>query len=114
MSATRRLLVAALALAAMPAIGAVRLTFQLNGMPVPVAWPAGSFPIRYAIDQRVAAAFPAGVIDRAFNDWTTVPDARITFQSSGVVSARPGKDGQNSVTYVDDLFRDQNFLALTT
>jgi len=114
MSTTWKLLVTALALAATPATGSVRLTFQLNGTPVPVSWPASAFPIRYAVDQRVAAAFPAGVIDRAFNDWTTVSDARVTFQSSGIVSARPGKDGQNSVTYVDDLFKDQNFLALTT
>lgn len=115
MSTTRKLLVGALALAATPAIGAVRLTFQVNGTAVPVSWPASAFPIRYAVDQRVASAFPSGVIDRAFNDWTTVDDARITFQSAGIVSgARPGKDGRNTVTYVDDLFKDQNFLALTT
>jgi hypothetical protein len=30
------------------------------------------------------------------------------------VSAQAGKDGQNSVTFVDELFKGQNFLALTT
>jgi len=114
MSTTRNLLIAALALAATPAIGAVRLTYQLNGAAVPVAWPASAFPIHYAIDSRVNDGLPRGIIDKAFHEWTTVTDANVTFQSAGVVNAQPGRDGQNTVTFVDDLFKDQNFLALTT
>jgi matrixin/carboxypeptidase family protein len=89
--------------------------YVVNGTAVPVAWPASSFPIRYVVDSRVNDAFPKGVINRAINDWTTVPDSQITFQDAGVVTgAKPGRDGQNSITFVDDLFKDQNFLAVTT
>jgi hypothetical protein len=115
MSSLKKLLVATVVLAATPAFCSVRLTYQLYGTPVPVAWPATAFPIRYVVDSKVANAFPQGLVDRAFNEWTTVSDARITFQSAGVViGARAGKDGQNSVTFVDELFKGQNFLALTT
>ena len=89
--------------------------YVVNGTAVPVAWPATSFPIRYVVDSRVNDTFPKGVIDRAINDWTAVPDSQITFQDAGVVTGvKPGKDGQNSITFVDDLFKDQNFLAVTT
>jgi len=115
MSCLRKLLIAALAIAATPAFAAVRLTYQLYGTPVPVAWPTSAFPIRYAVDRKVADAFPPGLIDRAFGEWTKVADANVAFQPSGVVTgAQPGKDGQNSVTFVDELFKGQNFLALTT
>jgi hypothetical protein len=114
MSARKALFSIVIFLATAPAFAAVRLTYQLNGAAVPVAWPASAFPLRYVIDQRVATAFPPGVIDRAFDAWTEVEGARVTFQPAGVISTRPGKDGQNSVTFVDDLFAGQNFLALTT
>ncbi|HYS53304.1 MAG TPA: matrixin family metalloprotease [Thermoanaerobaculia bacterium] len=114
MSASRTGILAVLALAAVPAFAGVRLTYQVNGNPVPVAWPNGAFPLRYAVDRKVANAFPAGLIDRAFKEWTDVDDARVTFQPLGVINTQPGKDGQNSVTFVDDLFKGQNFLALTT
>lgn len=111
----RKLLLVAVALAAAPGFASVRLTYQLYGTAVPVAWPASAFPIRFVVDNRVNDAFPQGVIDRAFNEWTTITDAQVSFQSAGVVaSALPGKDGRNSVTFVDDLFKGQNFLALST
>jgi hypothetical protein len=114
MSTLRKALFAAIALVAMPGFASVRLTYQLYGTAVPVAWPGSAFPLRYSVDRKVSDAFPAGLIDRAFTAWTTMPDARVTFQPAGVVSAQAGKDGQNSVTFVDDLFKGQNFLALTT
>jgi hypothetical protein len=114
MSHLRKALFPAIVLIAMPALASVRLTYQLYGTAVPVAWPNSAFPIKYSVDRKVADAFPAGLVDRAFNAWTEVPDARLSFESAGVVNARPGKDGQNSVTFVDDLFKGQNFLALTT
>ena len=89
--------------------------YVLNGTPVPVAWPTSAFPIRYVVDSHVNDAFPTGLIDRSVNEWATVSDARITFQSGGVVNgAKAGKDGQNSITFIDGLFKDQNFLAVTT
>ncbi|MDQ6800577.1 MAG: matrixin family metalloprotease [Acidobacteriota bacterium] len=114
MSILRNALFPAIVLVAMPALAASRLTYQLFGTAVPVSWPSGAFPLRYAVDRKVTDAFPAGLVDRAFTAWTAVPDARISFESAGVVSVQAGKDGQNSVTFVDDLFRGQNFLALTT
>jgi hypothetical protein len=114
MSTAPKLLLAAVALAATPAIAGVRLTYQLNGVAIPVAWQANAFPIRYAIDRRVAAGFPQAAIERAFNEWANIPDAQVRFQSTGVTSVEPGKDGQNSITFVTELFKDQNFLALTT
>ena len=114
MSTLRKALFPALVLIAMPALAGVRLTYQLYGTAVPVAWPDGSFPLKYSVDRKVNDAFPAGLVDRAFNAWTTIPDAKLSFQSTGVVNTQAGKDGQNSVTFVDDLFSGQNFLALTT
>ena len=114
MSTFRKALIPAIALIAMPALAAVRLTYQLYGTSVPVAWPDGSFPVKYAVDRKVSDAFPEGLVDRAFTAWTAVPDAKLSFQSAGVVTAKAGKDGVNSVTFVDDLFKGQNFLALTT
>jgi hypothetical protein len=116
MSGRKTLLIALMALTATPAVAAVRLTYMLNGTAVPVAWLSAAFPIRYAVDRRVANTFPLGtaIIDRAFNEWATVADAKITFESAGIVDVKPGENGQNSVTFADDLFKDQNFLAVTT
>jgi hypothetical protein len=114
MSTLRKVLFPAIALIAMPALAGVRLTYQLYGTAVPVAWPTSAFPVRYSVDRKVADAFPAGLVDRAFAAWTEVPDARLSFESAGVGNVQAGKNGQNSVTFVDDLFKGQNFLALTT
>src|SRR5437588_2467542 len=115
MSRVGTLALALMSVAATPVFSAVHLMYVMNGTPVPVAWQASSFPIRYVVDSRVNDAFPKGVIDRAINDWTTVPDAQISFQDAGVVTgAKAGKDGQNSITFLDGLFQDQNFLAVTT
>src|SRR2546423_8247200 len=103
-----------LAFIALPAFSATRLTYWINGAPVPVAWK--TFPITYAIDTRVAAAMPqaASQVERAVNEWTTVPGAQINFQSLAGNDAPAGRDGQNSVTLVDDLFANQHFIAQTT
>src|SRR5438270_838439 len=108
---------ALLALAAVPLFGAARLTYFNNGVLIPVAWPDGSFPIRYSIDRRVADTLPqaAAIIDRAGKDWAAVPAPTISFQSLGVVDgASAGKDGRNTISIADDLFAGQKFIALTT
>ena len=100
-----------------PAFGAARLTYQTGGSSIPVAWKAQSFPIQYSVDRKMADALPGAVdlIDKAAHEWTLVPDAKISFQDLGVVNGvKAGKDGKNSVTLVDDLFANQNFIALTT
>ena len=104
-------------LVAAPGFGAARLTYYNNGVLIPVAWPDSSFPIRYAIDRRVAQAIPqaAAMLDRAGKDWSAIPDTNLGFQSLGIVDgASAGKDGRNTVSMADDLFAGQKFIALTT
>lgn len=104
-------------LAALPLGATTRLTYQVNGVPVPVQWPASSFPLHYSIDRRLVTVVPGfdGLIARALGEWTALPGTEIDFQSDGVVDGlTAGKDGRNSITAADDLFRDQKFLAITT
>ena len=104
-----------LLLVASPAFPAARLTYAVHGALVPVAWT--SFPITYAVDRRVADAVPGGVsqIERAINDWSNVAGAQIAFKDLGAKDGvEPGKDGQNSISFDDDLYSNQRFLALTT
>lgn len=119
MSSLRKLFLTAGAvlIAAVPAFGAARLTYFNNGVLIPVAWPDGSFPIRYAIDRRVSQVIPqvAALLDRAGKDWAAIPDTNLGFQSLGIVDgASAGKDGRNTVSLADDLFAGQKFIALTT
>ena len=82
---------------------------------MPVSWQSST--INYAIDRRVANAMPSGAaqIERAINEWSSVADAQIVLTNTGVVDgAKPGKDGQNSITLADDLFANQRYIALTT
>lgn len=104
-----------LAAVATPGFSSTRLTYQLLGNAVPVYWPQQSFPIKYSIDRRVLEAMPQAAVDRAFNEWTTVTDATVAFQSLGVQDgAKAGEDGRNTVSLADDLFKNQNFVAMTT
>ena len=116
MSPRRTLLfTAALAMVTAPVFAAVNLTYSVNGAPVDVSWPSASFPIRYVVERRVATAIQPGLIQRAFQEWASIPDASLAFESAGIVDgAKPGHDGQNSITFVDDLFANQNFIAMTT
>jgi hypothetical protein len=102
-------------LVAVPAFPAARLTYSIHGTPVPVSWK--SFPISYAVDRRVADALPGGAaqVDRAVAEWTSVPDAQISFHDVGVRDGlKAGEDGQSSITLTDGLYADQRFIALTT
>jgi hypothetical protein len=105
-------LVAALAV---PSFGAVRLTYEMPGGAVPVYWPASAFPIPYQIDAKAADMLSAATIDRAFADWTKIPEANVSFRSAGVVNnATAGKDGRNTISLADDLFANQHFIGMTT
>jgi hypothetical protein len=119
MSSLQRLFltVTIVVIVAAPAFAAARLTYFNNGIQIPVAWPDGSFPIRYAIDRRVSQAIPqvAALLDKAARDWAAIPDSSLAFQSLGIVDgASAGKDGRNTVSMAGDLFADQKFIALTT
>lgn len=109
------LFAAAVSLAALPLLGATRLTYTMGDRVQPVYWP--SFPVAYQIDSRVASSLPGGVatVERAFNAWAAVPDSNISFRDLGVVDGvKAGCDGKNSVTLADDLFKNQQAIALTT
>ncbi|MCU1349240.1 MAG: metalloendoproteinase 3-MMP-like [Acidobacteria bacterium] len=111
----KTLLAVVIAALAVPSFGAVRLTYDLPGGAVPVFWPASAFPLTYQIDRRAADMLGVATIDRAFADWTTIPEANVSFRSEGVVGgAVGGKDGRNTVSMVDDLFANQHFIGMTT
>ncbi len=119
MSPIRKLLlgVSIVLIAASPIFGAARLTYFNHGTLIPVAWPEGSFPIRYALDRRVSQEVPqiASILEKAAKDWSAIPDTSLAFQSLGVVDgATAGKDGRNTISMTDDLFAGQKFIALTT
>lgn len=116
MSAARRLIFPLIALCAIPVSAGVQLTYQLDGKAVPVSWRATSFPIRYSVDRQIVTKLGStDAIDRAFNDWTAVSDAGVTFKAAGVIdNVKAGQDGVNTVSMTDGLFTGQNFIALTT
>lgn len=99
------------------AVAAVRLTYPVYGNPTSVYWASDSFPINYEVDSRLMGASPnaPAIVDRAFTAWTDIGDAYISFKQIPFVSGdRAGKNGRNSITAVDDLFKDQGMLAVTT
>lgn len=102
---------------AMPLAASTRLTYTIGNNAVPVVWPSSAFPIPYEIDSRVMSALPNAttVIERAFDAWAGVPDSNISFRSLGVANGlRAGKDGANTISLADDLFKGQNAIAMTT
>src|SRR3954471_9707411 len=99
------------------AVAAVRLTYPVFGTPTAVYWSTDAFPIQYEVDKRVigASSQAPAIIDRAFSAWTDIEDANITFKQIPFVDGdTAGKNGRNSITAVDDLFKDQGMLAVTT
>ncbi len=101
----------------LPLHASARLTYTIGGSSVQVSWPASAFPIRYAIDRRVMSSLPnaATVVDQAFSTWASAPDTNISFQDAGVRDGlTAGKDGVNSITLADDLFKGQYAIAMTT
>lgn len=101
---------------AVPAAAAVRLTSSVNGTIVEMQWPEEAFPIRYKTDERLLKALGGtAMLDRAFNAWASVSNARVGFRADGVATGlRAAKDGQNVITVADDLFANQRAIAITT
>ena len=99
------------------AVAAVRLTYPVYGTPTSVYWARSSFPIQYEVEKRLSLAStdsPA-IIQRAFDVWTSLDDASISFQQIPFVDGdSAGRNGRNSLTTADDLFKDQGMLAVTT
>jgi hypothetical protein len=100
-----------------PVFAATRMTYAINGTPMPIEWSQASFPLRYEIDQRLVEASPEAkaIVDRAFAAWAAIPDANVRFQSSGVVASSAGRATDRiGVTLADDIFRDQGAAAVTS
>lgn len=98
----------------LPVFAATRMTFDIQGQATPVEWAPTAFPLRYDIDRRVTQLHPNAVamIDRAFATWQSLPDVSLRFESRGVTSAAPGREGI-SVTVADDLLSGQGAIAIT-
>lgn len=103
-------------LVALPASAATQLTFIIDGAPTPIAWPAGAFPIEYAVASSATAKIANGeaVIGRSFETWSTVPGSKVDFRSGGTRPLQAGRDGVNSISVNDELFASAGFLAFTT
>jgi hypothetical protein len=109
--------VTAALLLAFPLVAATHLTYIVNGKPTPIEWSPSAFPLPYEIDQRLLETKPGigGMIDHAFEAWTAVPDANVSFTPRGIVNAAAKTaDGHVVVSLADELFRGQGALALTT
>lgn len=111
MSARKLNLIIAFLLAS-GASASTRLTYDINGVAVPVSWPASAFPLRYQVDSRLASSIPA--IERAFGEWSGVAGTGLAFQDLGAAPLRAGRDNINAITVADDLFAGQKCLAYTT
>lgn len=112
---TRRLTAICFALTlTLPIFAATRMTFDIQGQATPIEWAPTAFPLRYDIDRRVTQLHPnaAAMIDRAFATWQSLPDVSLRFESRGVSSASPGREGI-SVTVADDLLSGQGAIAIT-
>jgi len=114
---TRRLAVLSLAsLLTLPVFAATRMTFDIQGAPTPIEWPASAFPLRYDIDQKLAQANPQAkaMVDRAFEVWASLDDVSLEFRSGGVrVNGTDQGEGIN-VSLAEDLLSGQGAIALTT
>jgi hypothetical protein len=104
-------------LAALSSSAATRITYDVNGSPTPLTWAPTAFPLRYEIDQRVAAlnASAKAMVDQAFAVWAAVPGTEVSFESKGLVSNAAARgDDRIVVTVADELLRGQGAIALTT
>lgn len=90
------------------------MTFDIHGAPTAIEWAAAAFPLRYQVDARVTQLHPSAraVVDRAFEAWSSLPEANIRFDNgAGTSAASHGKSITVSVT--DELLRGQGAMAIT-
>lgn len=100
----------------LPVLAATRMTFDIQGTPTAVEWSKSSFPLRYDIDQRLAAANPdaKAMIERAFAAWSDLADVSLQFESRGITSNGASQPDGISVVLEDDLLSGQGAIALTS
>lgn len=96
-----------------PSFGATRLTYDMGGRAISVAWPANAFPLQFVVDSRLASSRTS--IEGAEAQWSSVPGTTVAFSPLAVGSGlRAGADNRNVITVADDLFANQKCLAFTT
>jgi hypothetical protein len=108
---------AVLALAAAPLVASTRLTYDVRGKAVPVAWPQSSFPLKFTVDRKLAESKPDAMtlLNGAAGEWSSVAEANLTFASMTVEDIRASaSDHKNSISMAEDLFANQKALAFTT
>lgn len=113
---TRRIAVLSLGcLFSLPLFAATRMTFDIKGTATAVEWDSSAFPLRYAVDERLAETHPQAkaLIERAFSAWSTLSDVSLGFESRGV-SSKGGAGERITVTLADELLSGQGAIALTT
>jgi hypothetical protein len=104
--------VASLCVVSAPA--AVQLTYMVRDIPTPIAWAPGSFPLRYTIDVQSAPLVANQAALRAgFASWED-PISQVRFTPNPPAPVQAGKDGINSVSITNELFKDSGFIAFTT
>jgi len=102
---------------AAPLMAATRMTYEIHGTPTAIEWASSAFPLKYEIEQRLAAVNPSAtaMIDRAFAAWTEIPGTDVRFQSEGVVNGTAARAADRvAVSLAGDLFAGQGAVAVTT
>jgi hypothetical protein len=97
--------------------GATRMTYDINGSPTAIEWPASAFPMKYEIDARVAKVHPdaTAMVEKAFAAWAAVPGANVQFAGQGVVNSVARRTADRvAVTITDDLLSGQGAVAYTS
>lgn len=103
----------AIFLLALPAFAATRLTYDMGGRAISIAWPASAFPLQFVVDSRLSGSRTS--IEGAESQWSSVPGTTVAFAPLTVGSGlRAGADNRNTITIADDLFANQKCLAFTT
>ncbi|HEY0591886.1 MAG TPA: carboxypeptidase regulatory-like domain-containing protein [Thermoanaerobaculia bacterium] len=95
---------------------AARLVYNLQNRPTPIEWPAGAFPLPFAVSRSAAQNLATGeaLVAGAFEAWEGIEGSRVSFRNTGITDAPAGRDGVNVVTVNDALFDESGFVAFTT
>ncbi|HUO84609.1 MAG TPA: matrixin family metalloprotease, partial [Thermoanaerobaculia bacterium] len=74
--------------------------------------PAESFPLQYQLGSELSSHQLQ--VTRAFDRWSRTGTSAVGFERSATTTVKPGRDGVNSVSSVDQLFERSGMIAFTT
>ena len=99
----------------LPLSAAVRLTYVIADQPKAIAWMAGSFPIKYVVDQNSPLLQDRIVeVEKGFEVWAQAPNTSVKFARQPSRVSPAGRDNVNTIAASDVMFRDNGFIAFTT